>query len=197
MTVPADFTPPRRNLELKVRLPAKGLAAVRARIEALGVAVERLCQHDRYFTVPEGRLKLRTISYDTESSRAELIAYRRPDTDGSRWSSYRIAPLDPAEVAPLAAALEHVMPVLVEVRKRRDVAMLGATRIHLDVVEELGAFVELETVIGEQADNEAEREHREVIERLGLDAWPAEAGSYSDLLRRVGRDAPAAGTQGR
>jgi adenylate cyclase class IV len=129
-------------------------------------------------------LKLRAIAYDTEPSRAELIAYRRPDAAGSRWSAYRITSLDPATADDVAATLAHVLPILAEVRKRREIAIWRSTRIHLDDVEGLGAFVELETVLSGQDDAEADAEHRDVIARLGLGAWPVEATSYSDLRRR-------------
>jgi adenylate cyclase class IV len=186
MMTPSGAVQPRRNLELKVRLTPSGAAAIREGVVALGGALDRLAQVDRYFAVPEGRLKLRTIAYDTEPSRAELIAYRRPDEAGSRWSTYRITPLDVATADELAATLAHVLPPLVEVRKVREVAILGATRIHLDLVEGLGAFAELETVIDGQDDASAAAEHREVIERLGLGAWPVEAASYSDIMLRDG-----------
>lgn len=184
MSISSDSARPRRNLELKVRLGPGDLAEMRERVLALGVTISRQDQVDRYFSVPEGRLKLRVIAYDTEPARAEMIAYRRPDEDGSRWSAYRLTPLDAGVADDLAATLAHVLPVMLEVRKRREIAIWRETRIHLDDVEGLGPFVELETVISEQSDALAEAEHREVIERLGLMAWPAESGSYSDILRR-------------
>ncbi len=180
----ADTAQPHRNLELKVRLTPGGLAEVRERVLALGVTVSCQYQVDRYFAVPDGRLKLRAIAYDTEPARAELIAYRRPDEDGSRWSAYRLTPIDSRVADDLAATLAHVLSLMVEVRKRRDIAIWRQTRLHLDEVEGLGPFVELETVIAGQSDAVAEAEHRDAIERLGLAAWPVEPGSYSDILRR-------------
>jgi predicted adenylyl cyclase CyaB len=187
MPLAASTDLPRRNLELKVRLDPTRERAVRAAMRALGVPIERQRQVDRYFAVPAGRLKLRTVAYDTEPSRAELIAYRRPDEAGSRWSAYRITPLDPPAADDLAATLGHVLPALVEVRKLREIAIWSATRIHLDAVEGLGWFAELETVLDGQGDDGAAAEHREVIDRLGLAALPVEAGSYSDLLARQER----------
>ncbi len=180
----------RRNLELKVRVSSAGLASVRAiAVEISGQPSECQIQEDRYFEVPNGRLKLRTITEETGASRAELIAYRRPNADGSRWSAYRIVPLTVDAANDLAAALEHVLPRLARVRKRREVLIHAATRIHLDEVEGLGCFVELETVMSTQSDDIVAGEHYRMIEALGLQTWPAEAGSYSDLLRRA--DAPA------
>lgn len=193
--MPASFpaSPPatRRNLELKVRVTPAGFERIRALAGEIAEGpAQRLHQDDRYFRVPEGRLKLRTITDDAGESRAELIAYRRPDENGSRWSAYRITPLAPETATDLARTLGHVLPALARVRKHREVLLHGATRIHLDTVEGLGAFVELETVVTAQEPAVAEAEHRRVIAALRLDAWPVEAGSYSDLLNDTDDDAP-------
>jgi predicted adenylyl cyclase CyaB len=175
-----------RNLELKVRVPSAGFASVRAiAVDISHRPATCQVQEDHYFDVPNGRLKLRTITDETGASHSELIAYRRPNADGSRWSAYRIMPLSVDAANDLAAALEHVLPRLARVRKRREVLIHAATRIHLDEVEGLGCFVELETVVSTQNDDVAAGEHYQMIEALGLDVWPAEASSYSDLLQQV------------
>jgi adenylate cyclase class IV len=182
------------NLEIKVACGEEGLADVAARLARLGTSVgERLAQEDTYFRVPHGRLKLRTIAHvDPREAigpveRAELIGYDRADADGSRWSSYRVVPIPAAEVEGLRATLGTAIGHLVTVAKRRDIAIAGQTRIHLDRVEGLGAFVELETVIAGQPEAEAIAEHRRIIEALRLDRWAAVPGSYSDLLLASGR----------
>jgi predicted adenylyl cyclase CyaB len=72
--------------------------------------------------------------------------------------------------------------VLVSVKKQRCVSLYGSTRIHLDQVEELGSFVELETVLGNQSHTAALAEHRFVFDTLGLSAGEIVPQSYSDLL---------------
>lgn len=175
----------RRNLELKVRVPSDIFVGIRAMSTRIaGSGGEHLRQVDRYFTVPDGRLKLRTSEVIDGAARAELIAYRRPDTSSSRWSAYRITPLAVEQAETLAQTLAHVLPMLVEVRKHRQVCIAASTRIHLDTVDDLGTFVELETVMDHQQDREAEIEHQAIIDELGLGAFAPEAGSYSDLLLR-------------
>lgn len=175
----------RRNLELKVRLPQAELGLVRDRLPTLGASEPDIQQQeDRYFVVSDGRLKLRTVAHGSGETRAELIAYRRPDEHGPRWSSYAITQLARDQVASLAATLAQVLPERVVIRKRREIYLYGATRIHLDDVQELGTFVELETVMGSQSTGDAVTEHQLVVDRLGLAAWPVEAESYSDLLER-------------
>lgn len=184
----------RRNLELKVRVSPDALDVARnwlAGSTTGGPDVQH--QEDRYFRVPDGRLKLRTIAHDTGESRAELIAYQRPDVGGSRWSFYRITPLQLEQAGALAETLEQVLPVLVIVRKRREVHLHGATRIHLDDVDGLGVYIELETVITSQTSEDAAAEHQDVIDALGLGLYPVEAGSYSDLLREAVISRPESG----
>ncbi len=87
--------------------------------------------------------------------------------------------------------LAGTLVVKTVVEKRRALYRYGDTRIHLDLVTSLGAFVQLETVLagdgqtpGEHAKIEAAAaaEHREVIALLELDGLPSVAGSYCDLL---------------
>lgn len=179
-----------RNLELKVRCDPGGIADVRSTLERVGIpVVQRLLQTDTYFGVPRGRLKLRRIEElpdapaDHIGERStELIGYERPLEAGSRWSHYVVARVDPDVAVRLHDALALTHDVLGVVRKHREVAHWGATRIHLDVVEKLGEFIELETVVTGQEDDVAAAEHRLVIDRLGLDRWTIVAGSYSDLM---------------
>jgi predicted adenylyl cyclase CyaB len=60
------------------------------------------------------------------------------------------------------------------------------TRIHLDEVEGLGSFVELETVVTEQSDEEAHEELRQVAEALELAPEDRAAEPYVELLQRAG-----------
>ena len=161
---------PARNLELKVRCGPGGLAPVLERAYAAAIGpFTTLYQTDTYFAVPEGRLKLREIQRGGERT-AELIAYDRPDATGPRWSEYHHVPVEPATAEPLLAALLATCGLLTVVRKRRDVAIAGRTRIHLDEVDSLGAFVELETVVTGGDDEPADAELASIARALGLNA---------------------------
>lgn len=174
-----------RNLEIKVGCGEDGMADIRQRLLHAGVEVsQQLRQVDTYFRVPTGRLKLREIEDldDSAPARAELIAYVRPDQATSRWSTYFVTRILPAEVGSLVSSLDATVGTLVRVAKRRDISIWDATRIHFDTVDGLGAFIELETVIGEQSDDNATAEHERIVAALGLDRWPPISTSYSDLL---------------
>lgn len=182
------------NLEIKVACGEDGLAEVTMRLARLDTTVcERLAQVDTYLRASHGRLKLRTIAHVDANEgvgpveRAELIGYERADEKGSRWSRYHVVPIPASEADTLRTTLAATIGPLVTVAKRRDIAIAGQTRIHLDRVEGLGAFIELETVIAGQPEAEAIAEHHAIIEALGLDRWDAVPGSYSDLLLASGR----------
>lgn len=131
-----------------------------------------------------GRLKLR----EEPGAVAQLIAYERPDLPGHRESSYRL--IEVGEPAELREALAAVLGVSVVVTKVRRLFLLEAVRIHLDRVDGLGDFVELEAVAaagqdpGDFAGPLAELRRSFAIEDADL-----VRESYSDLLRGSQRSA--------
>ena len=130
----------RRHLELKARDPdpVASLAAARA----LGARDQGvLSQRDTYFAAPRGRLKLR----EQEPGGAQLIAYERAVVAAARESRYRRVDVPDPEA--LRAALDAALGTTVVVRKRRHLLLSENVRIHLDDVEGLGAFVDLEAVV--------------------------------------------------
>jgi predicted adenylyl cyclase CyaB len=134
-----------RNVEIKVR--AADLAAVREATLRMGArchAVE--VQTDRYYTVDGAhRVKLRTIA----GGRAELVDYRRAETTSVRASDYTVTPVrdETAELCLVPKGQPRVV-----VRKRREILLWDNVRVHLDDVEGLGTFVELEAVLDERHD---------------------------------------------
>ena len=137
-----------RNVEIKARVA--DLSAVRAAVEPLSdQPMETLDQTDVFFRVASGRLKLRILVPD----RGELILYHRPDRAGPKTSTYQVAPT--SEPAVLQAILSAVLPTLAVVKKRRWLYLVGQTRVHLDRVEGLGDFVELEVVLRDDQDEQA------------------------------------------
>lgn len=174
-----------RNLELKVQCPQEAIDAIRLRAESLVCTpIQRLHQVDTYFSAERGRLKLRELRADRDPARierAELIAYARPSDNGSRWSSYHVAPIAAQAAPSLLGGLLMTHNQIARIDKVRLVTVIGQTRVHLDRVEGLGTFVELETVISTQGDADAIDEHRRVIDALGLAEYPSVPGSYSDL----------------
>ncbi len=165
-----------RNIELKARV--EHLAIFRARLELLGATgPEELRQTDTFFAVPSGRLKLREFGDQT----GELIFYVRADTPGPKLSEYQRAPI--SNTAMVRDLLGRSLGIRATVRKTRTVFLLGHTRIHLDEVEGLGAFVELEVVLrDDQSDVDGERVAVSLLDALSIPAADLIAPAYVDLL---------------
>jgi adenylate cyclase class IV len=167
---------PSRNIELKAR--CDDLAAALAALAPLS-PVDTGVQHqiDTYFRVPNGRLKLREIV----GVRAELIWYDRSNQAAIRKSDYRLTPI--AHPADLKTSLAAALGLRGKVEKHRQVLLWHNVRIHLDLVEELGTFIEFEAVIG-PADDEQTGHYRlkQLCEILKLTQEKFRDGSYADLL---------------
>ncbi len=171
-----------RNVEIKARvldLDAVGRAAERVALEP----AVRIAQIDTFFVVQGGRLKVRQFADGT----GELIAYDRPDVSGPKTSSYeRVAC---ADARALGEALGRALPLRGRVVKRRTVFVVGRTRVHLDEVEQLGSFVELEVVLREgESASDGEAEARELMRRFGIGDADLVPDAYIDLLDRAPRD---------
>lgn len=176
-----------RNIEIKVR--AADLTAVRAICQRLGARVHAVEeQTDRYYALDGGwRVKLRII----RGGRAELIDYRRPEVAGVRASDYSVTPVRDGAAA---RCLVPTGPPLVVVRKRREVLLWDNVRIHLDTVDGLGTFLEIEAVVDERHDDAACRARvATLMDALGLREAELIRASYADLLRERSTPRAAAG----
>lgn len=169
-----------RNVEFKARVP--DLESVARKADRIGDAPgERLRQRDTYYRVPHGRAKLRQITTEDGASTSELIVYSRPDEARARVSRYlRLVPIQDAAPEEI---LGDVMDVVGVVSKERVVVMVGQTRIHLDRVDGLGDFVELEVVLKpDQSEAEGRKVAHDLMGVLGLASDMIESVSYIDLL---------------
>jgi adenylate cyclase len=174
----------RRNVEIKARVG--DLSALRQRVEPLADDGPRvLQQEDTFFHCPNGRLKLRRLS----SREGELIYYRRHDSKGPRESDYIISPTH--EPRTLTKALSGAFGIRGVVRKRRTLFLVGQTRVHLDEVEGLGTYLELEVVLKpDQTAQEGMRVAGELMVNLGIEESDLVGGAYIDLLEPKAQSDP-------
>ena len=165
-----------RNVEIKARIDSVDalLPAARALAEADPEVIQ---QDDTFFACTTGRLKLRVFG----DGRGELIAYARPDTTAPKISDYTLVPVNDPDA--LREVLAHALGVRGRVVKRRRLLFVGRTRMHLDQVEGLGDFLELEVVLreGEPAADGAAEAH-DLLQRLRIGRDRCVAGAYIDLL---------------
>lgn len=169
-----------RNVEIKARLSEVEQVTRKAQDMADSGPIA-ITQDDTFFRCDAGRLKLRRFSAD----QGELIFYRRPDQRRAKESFYlRSCTDDPAG---LKALLAMAYGQNGRVRKQRTLFMVGRTRIHLDQVEGLGDFVELEVVLDEEEAIDAGLEEAEYLMAvLGINASDFVEGAYVDLLAEAG-----------
>jgi predicted adenylyl cyclase CyaB len=170
-----------QNIEQKFRCP--DLVEVERRARAMGAADRGLIfQHDLFFSAPLARLKLRLfpkVEGDLSlTGPAELISYARADEIKARASNYHIARIE--DPNSLIATLTQALGPAQSLRKTRHLFIWENTRIHLDEVNDLGTFVELETVVSQQSVREAREELESVAHTLALHEPVATA--YVDLL---------------
>nr|XP_012148620.1 PREDICTED: uncharacterized protein LOC100875650 isoform X3 [Megachile rotundata] len=128
-----------RNIEIKAKIT--NLSYTVSRIKQL---TDTYCtvikQHDTFFKVAEGRLKLRRF----ENGSGELIYYKRSNILGPKLCNYEKAALEANACVEIKNILSASNGCIGTVEKTRQLYMVGQTRIHVDDVEGLGNFLELE-----------------------------------------------------
>lgn len=179
---------PGRNVELKAR--CADVEALEARAVGAGATPTAILhQRDTYFAAAHGRLKLRVERREPwpgwvgeDALTAELIHYHRADEAVARQSTYeRLLVDDPDTVR---TTLDQRLGTTVDVLKTRGLLLWRGVRIHLDDVDGLGTFVELEAVVGPAGDVDAcTAGVAELRARLGIDDEHVVAEGYAALLR--------------
>jgi predicted adenylyl cyclase CyaB len=165
-----------RNIEIKARI--ESVEAMRTKAAALAnQGPIDLLQDDTFFMCERGRLKLRACS----ANEGQLIFYQRSNQTGPKESFFLIAPTSSPDT--LREALSLAYGQAGRVRKHRTLYLVGRTRVHLDRVEELGHFLELEVVLseGEQSASGVEEAHK-LMAALGIAPTQLIEGAYVDLL---------------
>jgi adenylate cyclase class IV len=170
-----------RNVEIKARIASvEALTPIVAGLADRGPIA--IAQDDTFFACADGRLKLRDFGDGT----GELIFYRRDDGAGPKVSRYVRVPTFVPEALRDCLALAH--GTCARVRKQRTLFVVGRTRVHLDRVDGLGDFLELEVVL--DADEPADAGHaeaRRLMAALGIGPADLVEGAYVDLVAAARR----------
>lgn len=165
-----------RNTEIKARIDS--VQALLPRVAAWASAgPTELQQDDTFFPCATGRLKLRAFA----DGSGVLIFYRRADAAGPKESFYQLAPVDAADA--LRETLGLAYGLAGRVRKHRTLFTIGRTRVHLDRVEGLGDFLELEVLLADGENlAQGEEEAQDIMDKLGVQPSALIACAYVDLL---------------
>jgi predicted adenylyl cyclase CyaB len=164
-----------RNIEIKARIESvESLIPMAAAIATEGPT--EIVQDDTFFYCENGRLKLRAFS----DQAGELIFYRRENEHGPKESFYLRSPTNDPQT--LRELLWLAYGQAGRIKKQRTLYLAGRTRIHLDRVEGLGDFLELEVVLAAGEPNEVGiREAESLMAQLGIQKSQLIDGAYIDL----------------
>ncbi|KAK4306440.1 hypothetical protein Pmani_021736 [Petrolisthes manimaculis] len=168
-----------RNVEIKALV--KNLSVLKAKaVELSGTEGELLHQEDVFFNSPQGRLKLRVIKGEKE----ELIYYERPDQEGPKFSDYIKVSGSPGELTgDLKTLLSRCLGVKGSVTKTRTLHLVQHTRVHIDSVQGLGDFMELEVMLqDDQTVEDGEKVAKDLMEKLGIKEEDLLKGAYMDMI---------------
>ena len=125
-------------------------------------------QIDQYYHVPHGRLKLRLGNIEKS-----LIYYDRPNTFEAKESNYSLYKSE--NLADIQLTLTQALGVLVTVDKQREIYFIKNAKIHLDTLEDLGTFVEIEII------DEVNKDDR-------FDSFEIQCQYYKDAFKIIDTD---------
>lgn len=178
-----------KNVELKMELRDLSLARTIAR--RLGRELATYEQTDTYYLVIGNRLKKRETRTEGGGVSVEYIRYQRADDVRPRVSEY--TRFDEASFREHFGGGE--LPERCVVVKRREVFLIGGTsesaagvtRVHLDVVDGLGMFLEFETVVSDEFQEPAARARvQDLREQFAPALGEAVSAGYADLIEQPG-----------
>lgn len=134
-------------------------------------------QIDTYFNVPDGRLKLRQGTIENN-----LIFYKRNDQKGPKSSNINLVPAEHPQK--LHALLDNALGTKVVVDKQREIYFIDNVKFHIDEVEELGHFVEIEAIDedGSIGKEKLREQCQKFLDLFKIKEEDLVAESYSDLL---------------
>ncbi|MEP7283103.1 MAG: class IV adenylate cyclase [Rubrivivax sp.] len=164
-----------RNIEIKARI-----ASVESLLPSVAALASEgpveIAQQDTFFRCEAGRLKLRDFLNGT----GELIFYRRANQAGPKESFYLRSETSTPEILRQSLALAYGESG--SVSKQRTLFLVGRTRVHLDKVQGLGHFLELEVVLSENESSEVGTgEAHELMAKLGIESHQLVEGAYVEL----------------
>lgn len=135
-------------------------------------------QTDTYFNVSSGRLKLREGNIENA-----LIYYERENTASPKLSKVELMQL-PDGTEQLKKILTQSNGIKVVVKKKREIWFIDNVKFHLDEIDGLGSFVEIEAIDanGELGVEYIQQQCKEYMHYFNINDTDLLTHSYSDLL---------------
>lgn len=164
-----------KNIEIKAKI--HDYNKVKMLVEDLCSApVKTEDQEDTFFNSLKGRLKLRI-----SSDKPAIMYYDRPNSYEPKQSDIALSFVENPDT--LKSVLSKSNGIRGIVKKTRILYKYGQTRIHLDDVEELGKFIELEVVLKEnQSAKDGEAIANDLMNKFGIQKTDLIDVAYIDLI---------------
>jgi adenylate cyclase, class 2 len=169
-----------QNIEIKARCAdASFIRNYLLQNEAIFKGVDE--QTDTYFNTNNGRLKLRQGAIENS-----LIFYKRDNSAGPKLSEVYLVQVE-KNSEPLKELLMHANGVKVVVKKKREIYFIENVKFHIDEVDGLGSFVEIEAIdkdgtLGLEKINE---QCAYYVAQFNIQPTDLLTHSYSDLLLKA------------
>jgi adenylate cyclase, class 2 len=134
-------------------------------------------QVDTYFSVSHGRLKLREGNIENN-----LIYYERQNTAGAKESSFQLVHIPDSKT--LKEILAKSLGIKIVVRKKREIYFIKNVKFHIDQVEGLGNFAEIEAsdLYADISKEELQKQCDFYLSELKIKEEDLISVSYSDML---------------
>jgi len=134
-------------------------------------------QIDTYFKVDFGRLKLREGKIENC-----LIYYQRSNKKGPKQSDVVLFKSEPK--SSLKEILIKALSILVVVDKKREIYFIDNVKFHIDIVKDLGTFIEIEAIDsdGNIGKNKLLKQCQFFLDLFNISQDDLISVSYSDLL---------------
>ncbi len=134
-------------------------------------------QKDTYFQVLHGRLKLRQGNIENN-----LIHYDRQNQAGPKTSVVNMMPVQDGDK--LLSVLSAALGIKVAIVKKREIYFINNVKFHIDEVEGLGSFVEIEAIDkdGSLGKEYIQQQCGVYMKELNIAETDLLTNSYSDML---------------
>ncbi|MEA1996270.1 MAG: class IV adenylate cyclase [Gemmatimonadota bacterium] len=171
---------PRADQTVEIKARCHDPVRIREVLESLGASFKALeNQTDTFFHTRSGRLKLREGELENL-----LIGYLRPDTGGPKHCLVNL--YEVRDAMSLGKVLESTLGTRVVVKKTREIFILGNAKFHIDRVERLGDFVEIEVLgrVGTDSVEHLRSSCEDYMAKLGIEPQDLVPEAYADLIER-------------
>ncbi|HMU45973.1 MAG TPA: class IV adenylate cyclase [Chitinophagaceae bacterium] len=166
------------HLNVEIKAKCNDPAFVRNYLLSAGAEFKGIdTQTDTYFNVSAGRLKLRQGNIENH-----LIYYERPDKAGPKNSHFELLKIPDAEK--FRQVMSKSCGVKVVIKKRREIYYIKNVKFHIDEVNQLGTFIEIEAgnLLADLSVEELTAQCKFYLKEFGIQENDLLKESYSDML---------------